>query len=180
MKLDLKLIEKCKSGDRQAQKVLYLHSKERLKAIALRYCPVVQDAQDVVQSAYLKIFRSISRFDISKGDFNSWSAKIVVNEALMMLRRTKAFGHTLELNDDAAATASHFDILTLKEVHHIVDLMNTTHRVMFNLYFFDQFTYKEIAESLNIKEPAARARVSRARKDFNKIWKKFNQSTLKY
>ena len=174
------LIKKCKKGDRAAQKQLYLHSKERLKAISLRYCISIQDAQDVVQSAYLKIFRSIKKFDFSKGGFEAWSAKIVVNEALMQLRKSKVFQASFVQNDNVVKVEAELNKLTLQEVEQVINLMTPTHKVMMNLYYFEEYSYKEIAQALRIKEPAARARMSRAKKAFNKIWHQFNQSTLHY
>ena len=98
----------------------------------------------------------------------------------MQLRKSKVFQASFVQNDNVVKVEAELNKLTLQEVEQVINLMTPTHKVMMNLYYFEEYSYKEIAQALRIKEPAARARMSRAKKAFNKIWHQFNQSTLHY
>ena len=172
-----KLIEKCKRKERKAQHLLYMLSKDKLKLLAWRYCPNVHDVQDILQNAYLKIFNSIDRFDSNKGEFEAWSAKIVINEALLLLKKKRQI--PVEYFDETPLMITDkidFNQYSINEIKTAVKQMKIPQRVIFNMYFFDGYSYAEIAEFLNIKESSARANVSRAKKAFMEIWEKTDNS----
>lgn len=171
------LIEKCKIGDFKSQKELYLSTIDRFKIIGWRYCADNEDTMDVVHNAYLMIFKSINNFDFTKGSFNSWSTKIVINEALQLLRKKKKLGsNNFSANLYIENTEINLDKYTIEEIKRVVLQLENPQRVIFNLFFFDEYSYREIADILNIKESSARANVSRAKKSFLEIWKKFDNS----
>ena len=171
------LIHKCKIGNRAAQKQLYYLSKDRLKFIALRYCRVIQDAQDVVQNTYLKIFKSINKFDSKKGSFDNWSSKILVNEAYMILRKSRQVS-LLPLEDKNLMPnrfqQPNLDKLTIEEIRKTLSYLTDDYRIVINMYFFEQFNYKEMSLLLNIKESSVRSKVTRAKSELNIIWSKLN------
>ncbi len=171
------LIEHCKNGDRRSQKELYLLTIDRFRNIGWRYSFNNDDALDIVQNTYLMIFRSLDKYDDNKGSFYTWSTKIIVNEALQLLRkRSKIMSD--DFNDNLYVEHSDMNLekYTIDEIKRVVGQMNPAHRVIFNMYFFDEFTYREIAEILNIKESSTRANVSRAKKAFLDVWKKIDNS----
>ena len=172
-----KLIAQCKKGDRKAQRELYLLSINRLKLIAWRYCPNVHDAQDIVQNSFLSIFKSIKQFDSKRGDFKAWSAKIVVNEALQLLKKKNRIVHKSFIGEPYLGLSEiNFDKFTIEEIKKAVLQLKTPQRVIFNMYFFDGYSYSEIGSFLQIKESSARGNVSRAKKAFLDIWKNFDKT----
>jgi len=171
-----KLISQCKKGNRKAQKELYLLSVDRLKLIGWRYCPNIHDAQDVVQNSYLLIFKSINQFDSKKGDFKAWSAKIVVNEALQLLKKkNRIVKQSFDGEPYIAVSEINFGKYQIEEVKRVVSLLKTPQRIIFNMYFFESYSYAEIGSFLKIKESSARGNVSRAKKAFVEIWRKFDK-----
>ncbi len=171
------LINECKRGDRDAQKQLYYLSKDDMKYVALRYCPLIEDAQDTVQNAYLKIFKSIQSFDPDKGKFNTWATRILINEALMIIRKRNR--HLIQSIDQVAqeaigVTTINLDTMTLEEVRNILSKLPEDQRVVVNMYYFEQYSYKEMADMLGLKESSIRSKVSRARTELKSIWQKLN------
>ena len=169
------LIEKCKTGDRKSLKELYMLTIDRFKVIAWRYCPDNEDAMDIVHNAYLMIFKSMNQFDCNKGNFESWSTRIIINEALQLLRKkNKIIPTDFKSNLYFDNTEMNLEVFTLQDVKRVILQLEQPQRVIFNMYFIDELTYREIGHLLNIKESSARATVSRAKKAFLEIWGKFD------
>ncbi len=170
-----KLIEQCRQGNRAAQKQLYYLSKDKLKRVALRYCKVVEDAQDAMQNAYVKIFKSIDYFDSNKGSFYTWSTKILVNECIMVLRKRKKMDLAgLDQVPEVGYEIKNLDAMTIQEIRKAMDHLNEDHRLVLNMLLFDELTYKEMSKLLGIKESSVRSKVTRARMQLKKIWSHFN------
>ncbi len=180
-KIPIDIISACKQGDRAAQKQLYLLSKDRLKAIAIRYCSTTEDAKDVVQEGYLKIFRSIDMYDAQKGQFESWSTRIIVNEAYMLIRRKHNFNNYKEaVNQSEVVDNSSMNKMTLSEVYNCLDKLKIDHKLVLNMFFFEQYSYTEMAELLTLKESSVRSKVSRAKAELISIWSRQNEINYEY
>lgn len=102
---DRALVLAAKNGDEQAFEVLADRYQPKIFAVAMHYTRVREDAEDIVQQTFLKAFVHLHRFE-GKASFCTWLTRIVINEALMLLRR----GHALrqvaldDLSEDEAAT----------------------------------------------------------------------------
>lgn len=73
------IIVQCKSKNRQAQKKLFETFGPMLYAVSRRYTPSNFDPMDNLHDAFLKIYEKIHLFDPTKGSFEAWSVKIVIN-----------------------------------------------------------------------------------------------------
>jgi len=174
----LHIIAGCKAGNRGAQKELYFLSIARMKSVLSRYCNDVNDAKDIIQSTYLVIYEKIHQFDAQKGDFNAWSNRILINEYFQLLRKRKK---TIELQEGLVEENlqhqfdwSRFTVIEVKEV---ICKMSESHALLLNLYFFEQFEYKELAMLLNLKESSVRGNLSRAKKAFENQWAIFTKTS---
>jgi RNA polymerase sigma factor (sigma-70 family) len=137
--------------------------------IALRYAKDAQDAADILSHAFVKMFRSIQKFDSSKGSITAWLHRIVVNEALDHLKQQARFG-TQELEtveepfvDNQMVEKMHAEAILL----HIRRLPPATHAV-FVLYACEGYTHKAIAQQLGISEGTSKWHLSEARKILQK------------
>lgn len=84
-----KLIRKCNRNDRKAQHQLFEMFADKMYIVALRYLKDRYAAEDVVARTFLKIFNALSQFRFEGEEkFQAWMRRIVVNEALMEIRRT--------------------------------------------------------------------------------------------
>lgn len=166
------LIEKCIKGDSIAQKALYIKFSPKLFAISYRYSSNREDAKDVLQESFIKIFDNIKAFK-KTGSFEGWLKRIVVNTALSKYKKTKksVINYTDQLNDkDLIDTLDEQqgenDLSAIDEqtiMIHIQDLPEE-YRIVFNLACIEELSHKEIASLLSIKEETSRIRLLRARK----------------
>lgn len=171
------LISGCIKGKRSAQKALYDLYASRMFGICLRYARNRDDAEDMLQEGFIKIYSSMSSFR-GQGSFEGWMKRIMVNNALNMLRKNaKAFLFS-ELNESTYVvpdeTENENDLMKLygeippqilmKQIAALPD----GYKVVFNLYAIEDYSHKEIGEMLNISENTSKSQLSRARKYLRK------------
>lgn len=165
---EIKLIEDCITGKRRAQSKLYKKYAKTLLGICLRYSRNKSEAEDVLQEGFIKIFMNIKNFR-SEGSFEGWMKRIMVNTALINSRdNLKHYFHSdIDSFEDTFAEKTEFEA---DENHTANDLMKLVqglpdgYRVVFNLYVFDNYTHKEIAEMMGISEGTSKSQLARARK----------------
>ncbi len=158
-------IEKCRKGNRAAQKVIYDHLAPRMFPVCIRYIGDRMIAEDILQEGFITLFSKIDTFK-GEGSFEGWARKIFVNTSLMYLRKNDA----LKMSDDidaarhiSAETVSAVQSMGYKELMTLVSQLPTGFRTVFNLYAIEGYSHKEIGEMLNISETTSRTQLSRAR-----------------
>lgn len=164
---EVELLRRVKRKERSAQQELYSNYKSHWFVICLRYNKSREDAMDILQNALVNIFSKLYQFDEKKGDFKSWSSKIVVNENLMFLRKkTKAFRTEEIKSNDIYETneASEPAGLSSEELTKMIQTLPEGYRMVFNLYVMDGYTHVEISEILNISIGSSKSQLSKARK----------------
>lgn len=162
------LIARFGRGDARAMDALYADYANYLTAVAARYVANDDDLHDVLQEALIKIFTTIATFTYrGEGSLRAWMARIVVNEALMFLRRQKAdvFVDTppeeLPLaNDDDEPPDG---MLSADTLTHLIQRLPDGYRAVFNLYAIEGKSHKEIAELLGIRPDSSASQYHRAR-----------------
>src|SRR5215470_3162166 len=87
---DQTLVLAAQSGNEQAFEILATRYRKKILDAALRYARVPQDAEDIVQQAFQKAFIHLNSFE-GKSSFRTWLTRIAINEALMSLRKSRAF-----------------------------------------------------------------------------------------
>ena len=167
------IISKCKIQDPEAQKMLYDMYKEKLFAICIRYLKTTQDAEDIFIDSFYKILTKIDHFK-GEGSFEGWMRRIVVNESLMFLRKKTNLHLTVEIpaNEIADNTDINEDEYSFEEIMEILDELPTGYRTVFNLYVFEDFKHREIAEMLNISINTSKSQLILAKKRILEIFKK--------
>ncbi|MEP6673502.1 MAG: sigma-70 family RNA polymerase sigma factor [Ferruginibacter sp.] len=172
------IIAGCKRQQRASQKALYLKYVNSLMSICQRYVTNDVDAEEILNNAFLRIFKHIGQFD-NKGSFEGWLKRITVNCCLTyiskpnFINRTKIIPLQHENGDDVMLfTGSSFSLTEngtedkyrkeylLKLLLHLPD----TVRLVFNLYVFEDYNHREIGELLNIAERTSQAHLANARK----------------
>ena len=170
-------IQELKQGNRAAQKAVYYNHADRLMAIVLRYLGSVADAEEVIQDTFVRVFEKIDSFDSTRGSFNSWTAKIAINFALMTLRKKKQFTfYEEDLHAAIQAIPNEAENqLESEDLEKIVDSLDEKYAVIFKLKAIEGFSHSEISKLLGIKKEASRTIFSRARKQLQTI---FNSNNL--
>lgn len=163
----LQLIAGCKRQNRRAQQAVYERYAPTMAAVARRYAPTDADADDILVSAFFKVFDKIDSFT-DDGSFEGWIRRIVVNEALMLLRKKHALRRASELSDvnpthfavDASAPAH----LAEADILELLDKLPLGYRTVFNLYVIEGYKHREIAEELGISINTSKSQLILAKK----------------
>lgn len=161
------MIAGCKAQDRRAQRATYEHFAPLMGAVARRYCLREADADDVLVSAFFKVLDKINTFNES-GSFEGWIRRIVVNEALMLLRKKHALRRATEISEvnptsfAIAPAAAHR--LAERDILELLDTMPVGYRTVFNLYVVEGYKHREIAELLGISINTSKSQLILAKK----------------
>jgi len=164
--LDLNnIISGCQHKRPEAQKALVQRYSGLLFTICRRYCYREMDARDVLQDAFIMIFKNFHQYDVAKGMLDAWLKKVTINVALQHNRSKKIF--SIPINEEANQVESNdplvFDQMSTDEIIAIIAKLPTQYRTVFNLYVIDGFSHKEIAVQLNIIEATSRSNLARAK-----------------
>lgn len=164
------LIAACKQEDRKAQQTLFERYSPLMLGVCRRYLKREEDAEDVLVEAFYKVLANIEQFK-EMGSFEGWIRRIVVNEALMFLRRNNALQHALELNPqiDTGEDATIEDEISTRELLSYLDQLPTGYRTIFNLYVLDGMKHREIAELLGISINTSKSQLILAKQRLQEI-----------
>ena len=157
-----KLIHQCKQQDRKAQGELYRLYSAKLFALCLKYSGSYQQAQDLLQDGFVKIFVKIDQFK-GTGSFEGWMTRIMINTAL---KRRKKQGLYLSIHEDypdEQPADLDEEALSLDFLIKIIQDLPEAYRLVFNLYVMEGHSHKEIAEMLQITEGTSKSNLARAR-----------------
>lgn len=168
---DEQLVKECVSGSTIAQKKFYDLFAKKMMGVCLRYTNNVEEAQDILQDAFIKIFNKLSDYE-SKGSLEGWVRRIMVNTALDHYRKSKkhqndvdvdVVGYKLEQNDFIVESITAVDLLK------IIQTIPEGYRVVFNLFAIEGYSHKEIAERLGVTESTSKSQYSRAKSLLRKL-----------
>ena len=153
----LQLIEDCKKGQRRAMHRLFKTYYGSLFAVCMRYARCYEDAQDMVNEGFVKIFAGLKSYQPS-GSFEAWMKTIMVNAALDYLRKYRANMETVNYDDMPDDVLQNHDEnealakISTDELMQLIQDLPQMSRMVFNLYVFEDMPHAEIAKMLNIKE----------------------------
>lgn len=159
------LVRKCRRGSPQAQKALFDTYANRFYRLMIRYVKVQQDAEDLVMVGFTKVFDHIHKFElVDEGGLEAWMRKIMVNQALMWLRRKHNFNLTETLD---SANPEH-DLEGLQDLdgeylYQLILELPAGYRTVFNLAIVEGYDHNEIASMLGINEGTSRSQLFKAR-----------------
>ncbi len=125
------------------------------------------DAEDAVAKAFFKVYRSIGRSSFASVEkFEAWLMKILINEALAILRKRPRFP-TQDLSTCINKAYENENIiaeLSTEEVLTLIRGLPDGYRTVLNLYAMEGYSHPEISELLNISVGTSRSQLSKARK----------------
>ncbi|MBV6427366.1 MAG: ECF RNA polymerase sigma factor SigE [Haliscomenobacter sp.] len=158
------LIDACKREDRRAQQRLYDQYTPMMFAVCKRYIPKREDAEDVLVEGFFKVFANIGQFK-GEGSFEGWIRRIIVNEALMFLRRRNQLQYNVEVSEwDTPVPAPVSSDLDAKDILFMLNQLPAGYRTVFNLYVIEGYKHREIADLLGISINTSKSQLILARK----------------
>jgi RNA polymerase sigma-70 factor (ECF subfamily) len=158
------LIKGCLRRERTAQQQLFDLYSSKMYALCYRYVRHAMEAEDILVTAFTKVFDRIGQFK-GEGSFEGWIRRIMVNEALTYLRKSRAM--YLETDLEQADREPDYDKLSdhleAEDLMKMIQDLPAGYRVVFNMYAIDGYSHKEIAGQLGISENTSKSQLSRAR-----------------
>lgn len=143
-----------------------------MNGVLRRYLRSNEDREDVLVEAFFKVFENLERFR-GDGSFEGWIRRIVVNEALMFLRKQHNFNMTVEITDfDEPVRMSVMDDLAVKDIMKMLSELPTGYRTVFNLYVVEGYKHREIAELLGISINTSKSQLILAKKKMRALIEK--------
>lgn len=161
-----RLVKDCIAGDRKAQKELYDTYAPFVYGVIRRYLYNTEAAQEVLNDTFFKVFTRLHQYGF-KGAFEGWIRRIAINLVTDNLRQNAKFETEIATEPEtinAYVDESIVSKLGYKELLSLVHRLPDTHRLVFNLYVFEDMAHKEIASLLNISEGNSRWYLNDARK----------------
>lgn len=167
------LIEGCIRNDRRAQQQLYKQYCGAMMNLCLTYTKNEEDAIEVLQDGFLKVFQQIQRFDSSKSSIYTWIRTVVIRTAIDFLRRKNQKPDAVEWKEDydPVINAEAVQRMSSEEVLALLQKLPSTTRAVFNLYVVEGYNHREIGELLGISEGTSKWHLSEARKSLSKSLK---------
>ena len=135
-------------------------------ALCTAYLKDQEDAVEVLQDGFLKIFQQIQRFDAARSTLYTWMRTVMIRTAIDFLRKDKHTPASIEWNEehDPAIDAEALQKMTAGEILQLLQQLPQTARTVFNLFVTEGFSHREIGEMLQISEGTSKWHLSEARK----------------
>lgn len=146
-------------------------------AVCMRYAHTEDDAMEIVNDGFLKIFRELAsfkpRYEDVEASLKGWIKRIMVNTAIDHFRKNHRFQMNVSIDDskfhwaDEAETS--LDKMSYEEIIKLVQLLSPVYRTVFNLYIIDGFKHEEIAKKLNISVGTSKSNLAKAKGNIQKM-----------
>jgi RNA polymerase sigma factor (sigma-70 family) len=153
-------------------------------AICMRYAPNNDDAMEIVNDGFLKIFKKLSsfeaRYDDMEGSLKGWIKRIMLNTAIDHFRKNNKYLMKVDMGEkvfniaDEAETS--LDKMSYDEIYKIIQKLSPMYRTVFNLYIIDGFKHEEIAKQLNISVGTSKSNLAKAKINIQKMMKQAHSS----
>jgi RNA polymerase sigma factor (sigma-70 family) len=161
--------------NRRSQELLYKQFYGYAMSICLRYTRSREEAKEILNDGFLKVFTKLESFDVSR-PFKTWLSRIMINTALDHYRqevRRDVFDD-VEVAEQVSVDETVISKLSHEELVGLIQRLTPAYRLVFSLSVIDGYTHEEIAEQLNISVGASKSNLSRAREKLREMLSKIN------
>ena len=160
------IINGCLKGDRRDQELLYRRHAGRLYAVCLQYSGNDEEARDILQEGFIKIFENLVNYKF-EGSFDGWVRRIIVNTALEKYRSKHSLYRVDDIDDipepETAPDTEDYAGLQAGDLLGIIRELPPKYRMVFNLFAIEGYSHREISKMINISEGTSKSNLSRAR-----------------
>jgi RNA polymerase sigma factor (sigma-70 family) len=167
MNSDSDILKGCIKAKPGAQRELYERHSRLLLGICIRYAGSVEEAEDILQEGFVKIFKNISHFK-GEGSLIAWMRRIMINTAITAYHKSLKHRYHDDIGDIRETDMTNVEWsdsdFTAEELKNVIQRMPDGYRMVFNLYAIEGYKHREIAGMLGIDENTSKSQYSRARK----------------
>ena len=160
-----RLVRDCIREIPAAQRQLYEYFAETMLGVCYRYTKSMDDAEDVLQDGFVKVFRNLHQYKY-EGELGGWIRRIMVTTALNFLKKNSRYNHEFAFDNENLHPVTNDDPeikITGKEIADLVRQLPIGYQTIFNLHAVEGFSHVEIGKMLGINEGTSRSQYSRAR-----------------
>lgn len=169
------IIEGCVKKNSVCQKRVYDAYYQKMMSVSLRYSNGYDNAMDILQDAFIKVFTNISKFQ-GNGSFEGWIRRIVVNTAIDFHRKTKSeatyadsdYVERFDEADEEVDVEKDIYLLDVNDILKEVQNLSPAYKTVFNLYAFEGYSHKQIADELGINEGTSKSNYAKAKRNLKK------------
>ena len=161
------ILKACIKGNSSAQRELFDTYSSLMLGICNRYASCLEEAEDVMQEGFVKIFLNIKDFK-GDGSLVAWMRRIMINTAITHYHKMRKHRYHDDLEE---VRESKFEDqgwgeadFTREELYNVIQRMPDGYRIVFMLYAVEGYKHREIAEILKIDENTSKSQYSRARR----------------
>ncbi len=170
-------------NSRESQKMIYSSFYGYAMAICDRYAGNQDDAMEILNDGFLKVFREIHHYSPAYADvvssFKGWLRKIMVYTSIDHFRKNQKHQVLTQLDNVVyqvqAAADDALDKISYEEIIRSVQLLSPGYRTVFNLFVIEGWSHDEIADHLGISTGTSKSNLSKARRQLQKILYKYNE-----
>ncbi len=139
--------------------------------LCLRYTKNEDDATEVLNTAFLKVFVNIQRYEPGRASLYTWIRTIVINGCIDFIKKKDRIEphHELENATEVMINADVIDKMEVSRLLYLIRQLPTATQAVFNLYVIEGYNHKEIAQLLNISEGTSKWHLSEARKNLQQM-----------
>ncbi|MEQ6118640.1 sigma-70 family RNA polymerase sigma factor [Reichenbachiella sp. MALMAid0571] len=160
-----KLLKACLKNNRSAQKKLYMRFYSYSLSICIRYVNSREEAVEVMNDAFMKVFTYLKQFDLNK-PFQPWFRQIIVNCAIDHFKRENKHAGQVDIDTimEKGIAESQLDNISYEEILALVRELPSAYRAVFNLRAIEGYKHEEIAKMLNITTGTSKSNYFKAKK----------------
>ena len=159
------ILQGCIKNNAAAQKELYQKYSPKMLSVCYRYGHSREDAEDMLQEAFIKVFLQIHTFE-GRGALEGWIRRIIVHTCINILKKNKRFNESVDIIHATGVQVreeSIPSIIQAKEVVECIRMLPMGYKTVLNLYAIEGFSHKEISVMLDIEESTSRSQYTRAK-----------------
>ncbi len=163
------MIEECLRGNHSAFEEIYKSLADKMYTVSLRYTQNDDDAKDVLQEAFIRIYNNLKSFRFG-GSFEGWCRRIVVNSSIELIRkRNRHFSESLDNQSASSTEVGSFEQLKYEDLLTLIRKLPDGYRAVFNMFAIEGYSHKEIADSMGISENTSKTQLFKARLALQKL-----------
>jgi len=159
------ILQGCQKNDPAAQQLLYQRYSPKMLSVCYRYAKSREDAEDMLQEGFVKIFLQINRYE-HRGSLEGWILRVIVHTCINHLKKYKKFNDVVDLAYAANLIIREDNIPGIVQAKQIVESIRALpigYRTVLNLYAIEGYSHKEIGSMLEIEESTSRSQYTRAK-----------------
>lgn len=169
------IIKGCTEKNRESQEAFFKYFYGKMKAVCLRYAQDQDEAEDVVQEGFIKVFDNLHKYEVT-GSIEGWVRRIFVNTAIDYYRKSK---NKYNIEDEANIKDETIDLkeedesiytqIKQTDIIEAMEKLSPAYRTVFNLYAIENYTHNEIADILNINIGTSKSNYAKAKANLKSI-----------